>query len=270
MKKLLFLPLLFLSNCSQNGTDTGNPVIALKINGSSNLATVARSDFWQKVIEFLVPVAVAGPASISDASSRTIILSELWTTMGEIEFEAEATASPSEVDGDEVAFVGPFTTNMLVTTVDPIGTVALNISSLRRIKAKLKQTSVLPSGAPLALLNKSIYISGTVGGVAFTFGTTEESEFQVGGPNAVSPASGSELLLQLQIANLFRRIDMSSIAAPTDISASTPIPTANPCPAIDASAADLYTCFRKGLESESNLGVDNGDDELDQNDDLVD
>ncbi len=264
------MPFLLLLSCSQNGTDTGNPVVSLKINGSSNLATVARNDFWQKVVDFLVPVATAAPASISDASSRTIILSALWTTMAEIEFETEASASPSEVDGDSVAFAGPFTTNMLVTTVEPVGTATLNISAVRRIKAKLKQTSTLPSGAPLALLNKSIYISGTVGGVAFTFGTTEESEFQVFGPNAVFPASGSEILLQLQIANLFRRIDMSSIAAPTDISAGTPVPTANPCPTIDPSAADLYTCFRKGLETESNLGVDNGDDELDQNDDVVD
>ena len=45
---------------------------------------------------------------------------------------------------------------------------------------------------------------------------------------------------------------MSSITAPTDISAGTPIPTANPCPTIDPSAADLYTCFRKGLETEFN------------------
>ena len=111
MKKFLFLPFLFLSSCSQNGTDTGNPIVSLKINGSSNLATVARNDIWQKIIDFLVPAAIAAPASISDASSRTIILSALWTTMGEIEFETEATASPSEVDGDEVVFAGPFTTN---------------------------------------------------------------------------------------------------------------------------------------------------------------
>ena len=268
MKKF-FILILFLCSCTQNGTDTGNPVISLKINGSSNNATIARNHIWQKIMDFFIPVAVAGPSSISDSGSLPIILTHFWTTMGEIEFELEETASSTEVDGDEVEFTGPFTTNMLVTNVDPIGSATLNISSLRRIKAKLKKTYTLPRGAPVALLNNSIYISGTINGVAFSFSTTEESEFEVGGPNAVNAVTGSELLLQLQIANLFKRIDMSSIVTPTDISEATPIFATNPCPNIDVSAADLYTCFRKGLEAESNFGADNGDDELDQNDDVV-
>ena len=268
MKKL-FIFILFVCSCTQNGTDTGNPIVSLKINGSSNNATIARNQLWQKIIDFLIPVAVAGPSSISDSGSLPITLTHFWTTMGEIEFEMQETAESTEIDGDDIEFAGPFTSDMLLTNVDPIGSAALNISSLRRIKAKLKQTTTLPSGAPPALLNNSIYISGTVSGVAFTFSTTEESEFEVGGPNAVNAITGSELLLQLQIANFFRRIDMSSIITPTDISEGTPVLATNPCPNIDASAADLYTCFRKGLETESNFGADNGDDELDENDDLV-
>lgn len=269
MKKFFTLIILFLCSCTRSGTDTGQPIVNFKINGSSNLATVVRNDLWQKILGFVMPTAHAGPSTIADSGARPVILSQFWTTMGEIEFKMEETASTEEVDGDSIEFVGPYTTDMLVTNVNPLGSTTLNVSSLRRVKTKLMQTKVLPSGAPSALLNNSIYISGTVNGIAFTFSSSEETEFEVSGPNAISALTGSELLLQLQIANLFKRIDMSSIVSPTDISEGTPVSATNPCPNIDASASNLYTCFRKGLETESNFGADNGDDELDDSDDLV-
>jgi hypothetical protein len=267
---LFFLLVIFLNACQHNGTSTGDPIVNLKVNGSSKPMTVSQLNIWQRMLRFVLPSAVAAPASVEDSGSLPIILTQFWTTIGEIEFELTETPGADETDGEGVEFEGPYVTDMLQTNVEAVGTATIQQHQIRRIKGTLKKTSTLPTGAPGALLNKSIFISGTVNGFPFTYVSEEETKIEVGGPNAVAAATGSDLLLQLQIANLFRKIDLSSIGGSTDISESNRVPVSNPCPNIDVDAADLYSCFRKGIENETNFGEDgNGDNELDGDDETV-
>lgn len=78
------------------------------------------------------------------------------------------------------------------------------------------------------------------------------------------------MLIVIRMADLFKKINLSSIVAPTDIHAGNRVNVVNPCPLIDASANDLYTCFRKGISTEGNFGKDDGDKDLDANDETVD
>ena len=271
MKKIIVftIALSLLNACSSSGTSTGNPGVTVTVSGSSQPATVATLNNWKKILDIFIPSAVAAPPSLQDSGSLPILLSEFWTTIGEIEFKATEAADGNEVQGSEVVLTGPYTVNLLETNTPPLGTATINYNQVRRIKTKLMQAESLPSGAPSAITGKSIYIAGTVNGVNFTFSTTEETELTVGGPNAVNVSSGDNFLLQLQIANLFKLIDMSMIVSSTDISDTNVVPASNPCPSIDPSANDLYRCFRKGMETEANFGRDNGDGELDMSDEMV-
>lgn len=261
---ILCLLMSVIAACTKSdSTATGNPLVSLKINGSSRNATVASFKFWRELYNAIVPTAVAMPTSIADSTGRTVVLSSFWTTVGQIEFKTTQAPTAGEVDGTDVEFPGPYTVNILETNVPALGTATLNINQIERVKVKLIRTLSLPASAPAQLMNNSIYISGTVGGVAITYSTTNESVMEIGGPNPLALGSAANLLLQIQVANLFKKIDLSGISSPTDISDSNRVNAVNPCPAIDASAADLFTCFRKGLESEGNLGSDiNGDNEL--------
>jgi hypothetical protein len=135
---------------------------------------------------------------------------------------------------------------------------------MRRIKLKLIRLPSLPVGAPTGFLNKSIFIQGTVNGNNFTYSTEDESVIEIAGPQIVSAVANRTLLLELQIANLIKKTNLSAIVGATNISDGNKIPAVTPCNAIDASANDLFTCFRKGIETESNLGRDDdGDFQLD-------
>jgi hypothetical protein len=258
-----------LLSCTNEGTSTGNPLVTFKVNGSSQNAIVAKLEKWRFWLDLIMPTAWAEPSSIVDSSGRTVLLDHFWTTLGEIEFKATETAGGGEVDGEDAKFAGPYTFDILQTAVDPIGIVRLSTQPIRRVKVKLIRTASVPVGAPGGLSGQSIYISGTVNGVAFSVSSRDETVIEVSGPNPVEVPNGAELILQFQVANIFKRMDLGAIAVPTDISETNRVPAVNPCPNIDASAADLYTCFRKGMETEANFGRDNGDDELDSNDDTV-
>ncbi len=98
--------------------------------------------------------------------------------------------------------------------------------------------------------------------VAFTYVTDDTTDFQVYGENAVYPESGKKLMVTFRIADLFKQIDLSAITADTDISATNRVNAVNPCPTIHASATNLYTCFRQGMNQAAKFGKDNGDDDL--------
>lgn len=273
MKQLrMYASILFMTvavSCTNDGTSTGNPLVSLTINGSSQSATPMVVRNLLEIFELILPTAHAAPATIEDSTGLPVVLDHFWTTVGEIEFKPSETPDAGEVDGDSVEFEGPYTNDILETNVDPIGTARLSFSKIRRIKVKLIRTATLPAAAPAGLLTKSVYISGQVNGVVITYSSQDETVIEIAGPNPVEVADNSQLLLQIQVANLFKRINLSSIAAPTDIDEGNRVAAVNPCPDIDASANDLYTCFRKGLETEANFGRDNGDDELDGSDDTV-
>ncbi|MEK2647085.1 hypothetical protein [Bdellovibrio sp. BCCA] len=272
MKRILLvlLPLMVgLGGCqktSEGGTTTGNPLINFKITGSSSAATVAfhRPNFvspW--LYEILKPAMALPPPSLVDSNGVTINLSEAWMVVRSVEFKPSETPDAGEVDGDSVSYEGPYVVNLLTATPESLGQVRVPTSTLRRIKMKLHNADSLPNTAPPALLNKSIYWKGSISGHDFTISSREGYEFELAGPNGVTLSDNSNVLMSIQIANLFKKMNFSGITSTTDIDENNRFPTANPCPSIDSSATDLYTCFTKGLKSESNLGRDdNGDDEL--------
>jgi hypothetical protein len=135
---------------------------------------------------------------------------------------------------------------------------------------KLHEADSLPASVPVQLTSKSVYFSGTVNGVAFSYAADDSTELEIGGPNPVVPNTAQDMLIVIRMAELFKKIDLSSIVGATDIHAGNRVNAVNPCPLIDASANDLYTCFRNGLSTEGNFGNDDGDKDLDINDETVD
>lgn len=252
------------SSPTVSGVTTG-----LTMTGSGQPA-VAQTNL-QKMFSLFMPSAIAlTPPALVDSTSLTVSLTEAWVVIKEIEFEANEVAGASEQDGDEIEFEGPFFVDLLSDAPVSFGDAILPASGFRRIKMKLHEADTLPASAPAQLTSKSIYFSGSVNGVAFSYAADDSTELEIAGPNPVVPSSAQDLLVVIRMADLFKKIDLSSIAAPTDIHSGNRVAAANPCPLIDASATDLYTCFRKGLETEGNFGSDDGDKDLDADDETVD
>lgn len=255
-----------LSGCRSTGTSTGDPFVAssLVVTNSAQPATIAKSIF-HPFFDLLVGAAVWAkvPPSLRDAANRTVVLSAHWIRIKDIEFETDELTTVGEIDGDEVRFAGPYAIDLLSATPGSLGTSEIPQRGYRRIKMKLTKEATVPSGAPAGLANRSIYLEASVAGTAFTVALSEETELQISGANAVTPSNLGKLVVVIRSANLFRKIDLAAVTAGLMISENTPIAASNPCPLIDSSAADLYTCFRKGFESEANFGKDeNGDDDL--------
>lgn len=269
---VLFLSLLLLGGCQPNngGTTTGNPLVSFKMTGSSAVSTVAfhrphfLSPWWSEILK---PALALPPPSMVDANSLSVTLTEAWMVVKEVEFKPTETMEVGEVDGDDIVFTGPYVVSLLSNTPESFGQGTVASGVLRRVKMRLHNASTLPSNAPPALSGKSIYWSGAVNGHAFTISSTEGYEFELAGPNGVIVTDNSSVLMSVHIANVVKKLNLADInlsGTQVDIDESNRFTTtAAPCPTIDAAATDLYTCFNKGLKSESNLGRDdNGDDEL--------
>lgn len=264
MKNRILLTILILMvyiGCQKSeNTTTGNPFVSLAVTSSSANATVAK--LRHNLIDLLIPKAFAypPPATLLDAAGNTVVIQSAWISIEKIEFKQLELADVGEVDGTDVEFQGPYSIDLLSTTPSPVDAGRVSLGQLRRIKIKLARVAVLPAGAPAGFLNKSIYISGTVNGNGFSYSTQDETVAEIAGPQLVSAVENSTLLLELQAANLIKKINLTSIAVPTDIDDANRVAAANPCPNIDVSASDLFTCFRKGFETESNLGRDDDND----------
>ena len=76
---------------------------------------------------------------------------------------------------------------------------------------KHHKAEALPASAPAGLINNSIYIVGTVGTNNFTFQLDDSTEIQIAGPNSFLPSENSELMVEIQLANIFKQINMSSV-----------------------------------------------------------
>lgn len=270
----IILAVLILAGCKLNpkSTTTGNPFVSFIATGSSSVATVAKN-IWDHIFNQLVPRAQAFPPPnmMSDSAGNTVTINTYWYTIGEIEFKLDEVAGSGEVDGDSIEFHGPYSVDLFAATPSVVVGGYIGANQIRRVKTKLVKTIILPSAAPAALANKSLYFSGTINGHNVTYSTQEESKMEVAGPNVVNAVDNSVLLLELLTANLIKRIDFTAISADTDINENNRVPATNPCPNIDASATDLYTCLRKGIETESNFGRDeDGDHQLDLNEEAVD
>lgn len=254
---------------SSSGVSSTVVTTGLTMTGSGQSA-VARAD-WQKTLSFFIPSAYAlTPPPLFDSNNSSVSLNEAWIVIKEIEFEAEEVDDGSENDEDEVEFEGPFFVDLLSDSPESFGDAVIPATGLKRVKMKLHEAESIPANVPSELSSKSIYLSGAVNGFAFTYAADDSTEFEISGPNAIFPNSSQDLLIVIRIADLFSKIDLSSINAQTDIHAGNRVNAADPCPLIDPEATDLYTCFRKGLSSESSFGKDDGDNDLDEDDETVD
>lgn len=274
MKNRILLTSLILMvsiSCQKSeNTTTGNPFVSLAVTSSSANATVVK--LRHNMMDLLMPKAFAypPPASLLDAVGNTVVIQSVWINIEKIEFKQLELADVGEVDGSDVEFQGPYSIDLLAASPVPIDAGRVSLGQLRRIKVKLARVAALPVGAPAGFLTKSIYISGTVNGNSFSYSTQDETVVEIAGPQLVSVVENSTLLLELQTANLIKKIDLSSINSTVNIEDSNRVPVAGPCTNIDASASDLFTCFRKGFETESNLGRDDDNDfQLDPEEDAV-
>lgn len=258
-----------LAGCNEKPSPKSSAVTTGMTMTGSGSPAVAQTQM-QKLFSLFLPSAVAlTPPALVDSSGLNVNLSEAWVVIKEIEFESQEFPGIDEIDGNDVEFSGPFFADLLSNAPVSFGDAQIPVFGIRRVKMKLHKDVNLPASAPLGLADKSIYFSGTVNAVAFTYSSDETTEFEISGPDPILPTSAKDMLVEIKTADLFKKINLSSITVATNISSSNRVAVANPCPLIDASASDLYTCFRKGLSKESNFGCDDGDFDLDVNDDSV-
>jgi len=258
-----------LTGCNQ-GSKSNVPMVktGFAITGSGQNAVV-KSDF-QKVFSFFIPSAIAlSPPLLVDSTGLNVNLAEAWMVVKEVEFENEELPGQAEVDGDEIEFEGPFFIDLLSNAPVSFGDSLIPQIGYRRVKMDLHESSAIPAAAPAGLNGKSLYFSGSVNGVAFTYAADDSTELEISGPNPIIPTDSMDMLAVIRMADLFKKINLSSINVSTNIDTTNRVAATNPCPLIDPSANDLYTCFRKGIGTEANFGNDDGDMDLDGSDETV-
>ena len=266
----ILISVLWVSCQKSENTTTGNPMVALAITSSPANATVVRNK--TPIWDLLIPKSYAyqPPNLLVDAAGNSVTINSIWINFSQIEFKYDEIASGSEVDGDSIEFDGIYAVDLLSNTPQPFVSGYLSTSNMRRVKLKLAKNSSLASGAPSGFLGKSIFVSGTVNGNNFTYSTEDETVIEIAGPTLVSAVENRTLLIELQIANLIKKTNLSGISTTTNINDTNRISATNPCANIENGAADLFTCFYKGFEKESNLGRDDdGDFILDAEEDKV-
>ena len=257
-------------SCTQNkNTSTGNPLISLNMTGGAAPATASlpKNKLWWLIDSAL---AFSPPPTMNDLNNNAISLSEFWINIAEIEFKMSETPSSGEVDGSNIEFSGPYLINLFNTSPTALvsGEMAQNV--VRRIKYKTKKVSGVSAGNPAGMANASLYLTGTAAGNNFTLAMGEEVTFETAGANSVTFNTNDNLLLQVQTAEIIRNINLSALTNGAIISETNKISASNPCPVIDASANDLYTCFIKAFQKKTKFGKDvNGDDSFNTGDETV-
>ena len=250
-----------LLGCAGSGgadSSSSAPVsTGFKMTGSSDAANVSAHPA-RGVMNLLLPTAVAlTPPAMLDATGASVSLGQAWVAIKEVEFKTAEGHEANEVEGSEIVFRGPYVVDLLSTTPTILDTEALPRRPYRRVKLKLHRTAVLPAGAPGELMNQSIFFSATVGGNAFKFISDDNTAIEISGANPLVPASDAELLVSINLANIFKQIDLSAVTNGAVISSSNRIVTAtSKCPSIDPSVRSLYACVRLGLAKHANAGRD--------------
>ena len=271
----LTISLLTLTACP--GTRTGNPYTSnLIVTASAQEASLAQnlkeqSSLWAMIQNLFIASAwsLTPPASMTDASGNfTISLSEAWVVLTEIKFEKDESGESDT----ESSVKGSYTVDLFDTTPEALGAVALDEGPYKRIKFKFEHEESLSSGAPAELGNNSLYLSGSINGNSFSYQAADGSEVEIGGSNGIVPSSTADLVLLFRFADLVKKINFTALNAEGNraVSDDNRVSAANACPLIDSSAEDIFTCFRKGLESTANFGKDrDGDSDLDEDEDKV-
>lgn len=250
------------------------------MTASSAPRTVAMKSKIDKFIDLIMPKALAGiPTNLVDSQNTTVTLSSAWIVVKEIEFKSAESAGQEGEDevNEEIKFKGPYFVNLVSATAQVLDTQPIPAKVIRRIEMKLEAaenstSTAWPTNAPAGLENKSMYIEGTFGSsnTAFSYSSNDGAEFKVSGAGGISPEEGQNLLMAIQFGDIIRQMDLTELAlAPNkNIDDGNRVPATNPCPSIDTSAADLFTCFRKGLESQAEIGKDSdGSGELEADED---
>lgn len=260
--KSTILPILlftnFLTSCAGSDSANGSKVSSsFVMTSSSKSATVA--NYKKSILDLFLKTANAlTPSLLVDRTGASVSLTQAWIAIKEVEFEQNQTRTSSEVDGTEISFKGPYFVDLLSNAPVTLDTQQVPSTPYQRIKMKLEKNSKIPTNAPSLLANNSIVIQASVGGISFTYLNNDGNEIELGGPKAITPASGQDILVSIQLANLFKQINLSgNITSGLVISSTNRVPGTHLCDGIDTSAADLYTCFRKGFEQQGDFGIDN-------------
>lgn len=235
---------------------------SLKMTGSSQPATVASYKKAYPLLQLLSPTAVAlPPPAMMDSAGSNVQLTQSWIVVKEIEFKQEEAAGAAEVEGAEIKFRGPYVVDLLSTIPASFGAAEVPAGVYRRIKMKLEKDAVLPAGSPTELMGNSIYLQGTVAGKSFKYTSQDGTEFKISGPGGVNISETANMVIGVKISDLIKKINLTAVLDTVVISESNRVATSSSaCPTIDASAMDLYTCFRKGLEQAGKFGRDSDDD----------
>lgn len=270
--------------CAQKANENSTTLYSTSFSMSGSAQqTVAFHSPIEKLMSMIMPQATAAiPTNLVDSQSTTVTLDSAWIVVKEIEFKAVETAAEesSEEVSEEVKFRGPYFVNLLSAQAQVLDTQTVPAKVYRRIEMKLEaaenETSVnWPALAPIELANHSMYIAGTfgVGNTPFSFSSADGTEFKVSGAGGIQPEEGQNILMSIRFADIIRKINLSALAgAPNkNISDSNRISASDPCPLIESGLADLFTCFRKGLEYEADIGKDSdGSGEIEADEDSAD
>lgn len=252
------------SSLSSNETVTTN----LSVTGSGQNA-VAMSTF-QKGFSLIVPSAIAlTPPPLEDSTGTSVQLNEAWIVLKKIQFKWTSDNENTTYSDDSANYKGPFFIDLLSDTPVQLGKISVPEKGVTGLKMLLHKDNNLPQNVPSPLRGNSIYLAGSVNGHQFTYVADDTTDFSITGSNAVVPENGKDFVVALRLADLFKKIDLSSITTDVTISSSSRFSASNPCPEIHPTAGDLYACFKMGLNKEAKLGKDDGDHDLDSNDESV-
>lgn len=258
--------------CNKSSSTSSSVTSSFSMTASNKAATVAMKP---SLLSLIMPKAMAlMPSNMVDSTGLAINLSKSWVVIKEVEFKSEETASASESSEVEISFKGPYYVDLLSAAPQALDSQLVPAGSFRRIKMKLhKSEGAVPASVPSELSANSITIEGTIGtggaAVNFAYLSDDGTEFQIGGPNAVTLDEGSKVLVEINFADIFKQINMSTVANNETISASNRHSGTHLCDTIDTSANDIYTCIRKGLEKYADAGKDSdgsGEIESDESD----
>ncbi len=249
--------LIALSSCAKIPAElaTSVPMVATPVVFTSSAKAAGVAYNKPSFMSLLLNKAVAfAPASLRDSNSAAVTLNQAWVAVKTIKFKQAEIAAAGE--DNSVKFVGPYFVDLLSAMPNPIDTQSLPAGSYRRIEFVLHAGATVPTGVPAQLVGNSIYLNGAVNGFSFSYTSTDGAQIIIAGPKGLPLDGSSDILISVRLADIFSKINMAAINANVAITQANRLPAANPCPLIDASAADIYTCIRRGLELKSQMGRD--------------
>lgn len=229
-----------LISCNQEPEQSSSVTTNFSVTASSQDALAQNTSF-----SFFSKAIALTPPPLEDSNGSGISLNEAWIVLKKVHFNST------------LHYDGPFFIDLL--SDDPIyfGEVTIPNEEITRVKMLLHKDNNVPETLPGVLNGKSIYLNGMINNQNFIYIADDTTDFDITS-DAVKPENGKDLVAVIGLADLLKKIDLSAITSDTTISSSSRVAATNPCPQIHATAADLYTCFRKGLALEAKLGKDNG------------